>query len=194
MEHWVQTCPHCGYVYPDIKTAAPSAIKIVRSDAYQTQRRDQTVPELARRFLCHSMLEEALGNPLEAGWASLHAAWACDDAPNAAAASYCRRRALAFFQRAADEGMKISRQGYAEYPLITDLMRRIGEFEQALEYCNRARPVLRSARRLPKNQTPAVEEELRVMTRILVFEKNLILRHDVGAHTVGEALGKEGIL
>lgn len=191
MEHWVQTCPHCGYVYTDIRTAAPPVIGVVRSDAYQTQQRDQTVPELARRFLCHSILEEALGNLAEAGWASLHAAWACDDVPTTEAASRCRRRALAFFQRAADNGLRISEQEYAEYPLLTDLMRRVREFEKALEYCARGRQVLRSARRLPKNQTPALEEALRVMTRILVFEKNLILRNDVNVHMVSEALGKE---
>lgn len=187
MEYWVQMCPHCGYVDTEIKSAIQEAITVVRSETYQAQLRDPTVPELARRFLCHSVLEEALGNLADAGWASLHAAWACDDAPNSEAASRCRRRALASFEKATVVGQKITDQDYAEYPLVVDLLRRIGEFDQARNSCERAMTILSDAIKHQSKKKPVQHpKELRIIQRILMFEKKLLRSRDSEGHSLAE--------
>lgn len=189
MEYWIQKCPHCGYVNTEIKSATPEALVVVRSHTYQAQLRDQTVPELATRFLCYSMIEEALGNPVEAGWASLHAAWACDDVRNSVAASRYRRRALTFFEKATAVGQMIMSQEYDEYPLVVDLWRRIGEFDQARDSCKHAMAVLSDAIKHQHRGWPVEKpKELRIIQRILMFEKKLIRSRDSEVHSLGEVI------
>src|SRR5712692_6889563 len=111
---WIQACPFCGYCSSDISKCVPLTSEIVRSDAYQRQWERSDYPDLANEFLCWSMIQEkpwelvsalreiAGGEKarvetiqeraerlISAGWASLHAAWVCDDAGNEAAARNC---------------------------------------------------------------------------------------------------------
>lgn len=188
MEYWVQACPHCGYVAPDIAQATPDVLEVVRSEAYGRQRRDGEAPELAHRFLCWSFIQEATGDPIGAGWSSVHAAWACDDAGDGPAAARCRGRALGLFQIARQSGKAISEQQYAEYPLLADLWRRTGEFDRALQICEEGFAAMRESRRRRKK---AARDEAELIERVLRFEHALIEQRDAGVHTVGEALGEE---
>ena len=98
----IQCCNHCGYCAPDIGRAEGPASEIVPSAAYKTIGDDHSLPELARHWLCWSRIAEQSGEPSEAGWAALSAAWACDDAgrrraPTVAASGHppCSRRSFA---------------------------------------------------------------------------------------------------
>jgi hypothetical protein len=187
MEYWVQACPHCTYVAPDIARATPDALDIVGGIVYRSQWQDGELPALARRFLCWALIQETTGDAVGAGWSSVHAAWACDDAANTAAAARCRRRALELFLSAKDRGESFVRGPYAEYALLADLWRRTGEFDRALETCEQGLAAIkRGRRRRKKTDTGEVE----VIEGVLRFERVLAEKQDEAVHTVGEALGE----
>jgi hypothetical protein len=57
-----------------------SARALVESDEYRAQLLDKNFPELANTFLCYALLPEPDKIYEAAAWASIHAAWTCDDA------------------------------------------------------------------------------------------------------------------
>jgi hypothetical protein len=75
----VQVCPYCGYCAGDISRAILGASTIVTSHAYQDQLKSTEYPARANEFLCWGMILASSGDFATAGWAGLHAAWACDD-------------------------------------------------------------------------------------------------------------------
>lgn len=135
----VQYCPNCGYCATDISLDYPGAVGVIRSEAYQKLLRRRSLPEKARQFLAWALIEEAGGEPGGAGWSALHAAWVCDDAEKPAAASECRRLALARFtrQRALIGHIPGFEDASLEDLMLADLNRRIGHFKEA-QICARA--------------------------------------------------------
>jgi hypothetical protein len=176
IHHWVQVCPGCGYCAGDLGEAAPGAAEVVRGEAYQQQRQAADVPELARHFLCASLLHEQAGGLSGAAWSAIHAAWAADDAGDGVAARECRTRAAKLMQRAQDAGEAVAgEEGVAE-AILTDLWRRAGRFQEALSACTHGRA---------KKLSPTLE-------RVFAFQAELIQRGDTGRHTIGEAVGSGG--
>jgi hypothetical protein len=74
LPHWVQVCPHCGYVAFEISEGTDATPLIIRSDDYRAQLTDPAYPELANRFLCWALAQEQQGKFIGAGWSSVHAA------------------------------------------------------------------------------------------------------------------------
>jgi hypothetical protein len=79
---WIHSCLWCGYCATDISEGIEKASEIVRSYAYQQQLHNPRFPDLANEFLCFSLILESVGYYADAGWPSVHAAWACDDEGN----------------------------------------------------------------------------------------------------------------
>jgi len=177
MDMWVLRCPHCGYCAPSIDEETAGAAEFIKSQEYVKLSRDASYPELARDFLCCSLLEERAGKLVEAGWSALYAAWDCDDADSQDSAMECRRKAYELFRRAKEEGLKLMEDAGGEPALLADILRRCGRFEEAVELC---------------------EEGLRVETddlvcRILEYEMKLAQSGDTGCHNLAEVLPREGI-
>ncbi len=76
---WVKRCPSCGYCAPDPGKAPEGAADVVKLPRYRWQLDARKFPGIANTFLCWSIIQEDLGFPAQAAWASLHAAWVCDD-------------------------------------------------------------------------------------------------------------------
>lgn len=170
---WVQRCAECGCCAPDVSTVLGPAASVVREAPYQAQRRDTDFPELANSFLCWSILAKALDDLAGAGWALIHAAWACDDSGHEASAAVCRRKAAAALTAAAAEGQPIADEKRAETAILVDLLRRAGDPEAA-------RSVLSSIGGEPSTD---------VIGHVLAFQAVLLDRGDQGCHTVAEAMG-----
>jgi len=176
MPLWVQRCPKCGYCAPDISLADEIAKRVVESDAYQEQLNNPLYPELANSFLCAAMvLENYDGGLAVAGWNALHAAWVCDDEENEMAAS-CRLKAVDLFEKALSQGETF----YEDQPgtreaLLTDLLRRAGEFERAKVICEQG---------LASNP-----DEL--ISRVLNYQLKLLEAGDTEAHNVFEVAEQE---
>ena len=77
---WVQRCASCGYCAPNIAEGTPSMKGIVESAAYRALLVDPDLPELARSFLCSSMIFEEFEEEAFAARSAIEAAWVCDDA------------------------------------------------------------------------------------------------------------------
>lgn len=170
---WVRRCPGCGYCAPSLANGPADAARTVRSEPYARQWADATLPELARKFQCWSMVLEAAGEFAGAGWSSVHSAWACDDASRPPGARGSRLRAVDLFGWARSAGQTFAPQTGAEEALLADLLRRAGDVEQAAEFCRAG---------LAREPEP-------LLRSILELELRLIAEGDRGRHTVAEAQG-----
>jgi hypothetical protein len=135
LDYWVMCCPECGYCAPDLAEAVPEASALVRSEGYLGVRKDETLPEKARHFLCHAMILWHIGMFADAGWSALHAAWVCDDALQEDRARSCRRKALDYWKLGKRSGQPFSENLWGEFAIITDVYRRSGLFEDARLAC-----------------------------------------------------------
>ncbi len=170
---WMQRCPHCGYCASDISTIHESAIDLIATPAYQRLLLEESVPPKAREFLCHAMILAQVGQPADAGWTCLHAAWICDDGTNAEAATQARARAIDHWRDAKLAGQDFGDDHAMESALIVDLQRRMGRFEDALITCTQA------FGDDDEKIHPLIEHLLR-------FEKTLIQKRDTGTYRLND--------
>jgi len=170
--YWVRRCPSCGYCAPQVSEGPEEAKEIVASEEYRRQLDDRAYPELANRFLCWALIQERVGSYARAGWAALHAAWACDDQGASEAARRCRLRALELFRQSQAQGKPFIEGRGAEQVLLADLLRRSGCFEQVAAVCQEG---------LRANPTQLVRE-------VLAFQEVLARLKDDRAHRIEEAI------
>ncbi len=168
---WVKRCPSCGYCAPDLGEAPEGAADVVKLPRYREQLDARRFPGIANTFLCCAIIQEDLGAPALAAWASLHAAWVCDDESADVPARICRKRAADLLRRAWDEGDRLAPQEGTDEALLVDLLRRAGRFREARDV---AEEVL--ARHPPQ-----------IIADIMRFQVRLIAAADRDAHTVAEA-------
>ena len=171
LDAWIHCCSDCGYCAEDIGRSVPGAAEIVHSEGYREWLLDQTLPSKARQFLAFAFLLEKVHQASDAGWSALHGAWVCDDAADANAAARCRARAIELWQRGKVAGQLFCDDMASEFALVTDLYRRMGEFEHATVACAEGLDL--------EDLPPAVEAMLR---RQMV----LIRAGDTSAHNMEE--------
>jgi len=169
--YWVCECPHCGYCAEDVTHIHEDVEAIVRSTEYREQLENSEVPDAARRFLCYAFILARLHHWADSGWSCLHAAWACDDARADSGASYCRALAIERWKRGKELGQNFADDLASEFAIVTDLYRRMGEFEEATIACAEGVDL--------DDIPPALEKMLR---RQMV----LIQHRDTGCHSMAE--------
>lgn len=168
---WVKRCPSCGYCAPDPGKAPKGAADVAKLPRYRWQLDARKFPDIANTFLCWSIIQEDLGAPAQAAWASLHAAWVCDDEGEDVPARICRKRAADLLRRAWEKGERLAALEGADEAVLADLLRRAGRFREA-------RTVVAEA--LEKHPQPIIADIMRLQAR-------LIAASDRAAHTVAEA-------
>lgn len=162
---WIQHCPACGYCSTDIGQVSPGVDAIVRSREYRDQLNNSSIPLLARRFLCWSMILMRLNHSVQAGWADLHAAWVCDDHGDVISASFCRLQAYSLFSEAQRSDLRFAAGDQREELILADLLRRSGR-------CDEVGRIYRT------HPYPTPE---------LAYERYLALIRDQGVHHLQEA-------
>jgi hypothetical protein len=137
----------------------------------------RSFPELADSFLCSSMIMESQEVFGLAAWESLQAAWSCDDAENNDKAVECRLRAADLFPKAIENNETIMEDagGGTYEALLTDILRRAGEFDRAGEICQAG--------------IDAGAEDF--ILDILNYELALIGDEDTSCHSVGDVVEPE---
>ncbi|MBC7926579.1 MAG: hypothetical protein H7039_13065 [Bryobacteraceae bacterium] len=173
---WISECVACGYAAEDLSSASEAAVAVVRSDEFAQARVEALVTPEARKFLVYAFLLDRLNQPADAGWSSLHGAWATDDLGDAAGAIHCRQKAVAYWRRGKAEGVNFGADLVSEFALITDVYRRAGEFEQATVACSEG---------LDNDDVPPALEA------VLRRQLTLIQRRDVTAHSLAELLSQK---
>ncbi|MEM8531682.1 MAG: DUF2225 domain-containing protein [Chloroflexota bacterium] len=174
ISYWVQRCPSCGYCAPRIAEPSVKATEVMGEVLYQTQLHNHRFPVVANSFLCAAFIQEQQEQLADAGWSCVYAAWVCDDERNTSAAQQCRRKAIALLQQATDAGEQIYEDPEQAALLLTDLMRRAGEFAAAAVHCQQM---------LAQSLSPLVQH-------ILTAQQALITRRDMAGYTVEEAIGE----
>ena len=167
----IQRCPKCGYCSKDISKSKEGAKHIMNTNRYKAIFEDENYPELARNYLCASIIDEDIGDVKVATWMAMNAAWACDDAETRGQASDCRLRALELLQVMENKGVGIGSKA-ATYILMADLMRRAGISQHLDEIIEKA----------IKSQPNEVE------LKVINYESELISRGDTGVHRIVEAI------
>jgi hypothetical protein len=135
VETWIAQCPHCGYCAEDLTSAQTGTREFIDSPVYRERLADSRLPATARHFTCYALLVEKAHYWADAGWIWLHAAWACDDSGDKDAATLCRACALDRWKRGKELGQTFADDLASEYAIVTDLYRRIGQFENATVTC-----------------------------------------------------------
>lgn len=157
LPRWVATCRRCGASGPDLAAMPDGAGEVVRSDDYRALR----APGPAMPFLRWALICERTGDPMRAAEATLHAAWALDDAGQDAAD--LRRRAAALFGEP---------DGPEDALRLIDVLRRAGEFGAA-------------AARAAALDNTALDEN---SAAILTFQRDRIAAGDPARHMISSAL------
>jgi hypothetical protein len=170
--YWVQRCPVCGCCAADLEAVSESARALVESAHYRLQLHDEDFPELANSFLCSAMLLEDDEKYIEAAWASIHAAWACDDARVEASGTRCRNEAIRLIRLVREKGLALTDQPSSDPAILVDLFRRAGRFKEGIQEVDDA-------------LAHAEDETVRTLLR---YQRSLLLKADRGLYTVEAAL------
>jgi hypothetical protein len=168
----IRRCTMCGYCAPDLADASTQVFEIVKMDFYQTQLFHPEFSVLVNNFLCHSIIQRALGALDEAGWSSVRAAWVCDDEQVPHAARQCRAQAIRLFQLCQRTGVSFASDPGVEEAVLADLYRRIGQFEQVHPLCQQG---------IAKNPSDTIYQ-------MLNFQIALAKQQDPVCHVIAEAL------
>jgi len=145
---------------------------VVRSVRYREQLNDPEFPGLANSFLCQSLVDEADGRHVDAAFGALHAAWVCDDARAGPQATAARKRAAKLIQEAPQGRQAFGIRLRSSAALLTDVLRRSGEFESAAAECQRGLSA----------------EPDQFLRNLLAFQSELIKQRDAAAHSLVEAI------
>lgn len=168
----VKKCNSCGYCNSDIGQINEKIELIVNSKNYQDQLNNKQFPEKANEFLCKSIILESDNEVEEAAWASLHAAWNCDDSDKYVQSKFCRNRAIELFQIGnAASILKFEKNG--EYPvLLIDMLRKTEQFDKAKTICN----------------IRLQQEDDELIIKILHFQNQLIEVQDIKTYKIEDAI------
>lgn len=161
LPQWIGTCRRCGASGPDLARLPAGADAVVRSDEYRVLRAGGA----AMPFLRWALICERTGDRGGAAEATLHGAWALDDAAgeDAGGAAELRRRAAALFGAPAGPEAALR---------LIDVLRRAGEFAAAADRA----AVLDDA---------ALDEN---SAAVLAFQRERIAAGDPGRHMISSAL------
>jgi hypothetical protein len=175
MSMWVQRCTGCGYCAAKVGEARPEAATAVKRQSYKDQLKNPAYPELTNTFLCKAMVDRASNEYAAAFWATVFAAWACDDMDRSDQALICRQQAIELLDQVKEHGQQVSKQTGVTTTLRVDLLRRAGRFEEAMKVA----------------EAWDAEDEGDAIDCILDFQCDLIEIRDRGCHTVAEAYEAE---
>jgi len=168
---WIQRCECCNYCAPDISATCNVDPSYINNEEYKAIIEEVSFPLTAIAFRAHGYLMMSMGLFADSGWAQLCAAWVCDDNDAPENAVVCRKEALSLFRCAQEKNQEFSQSHAEENLILIDIMRRIGEFDTALELCNE------------ELQTDHPDTIL----LLLEYEKILIEEKDIACHNESDA-------
>jgi hypothetical protein len=131
----VKRCEKCGYCGSSIDKATPDINCIITSVEYLNQLGDTDFPSVANSLLCKALILEDELKFEEAAWATLHAAWCCDDNNRDEQSVHCRNRAIDLFILALHNGAIASENIGNHAAVMVDVYRRNSLFDTAMKLC-----------------------------------------------------------
>ncbi len=169
MYTWVQECPYCGYVAPDLSKDVVLPEGFLDSEAYRSCENKSFSSALAARFYRLYLIRKAENETESALTAIVRAAWACDDKDDHDNATACRELAAALVPQVIAENPEAE----DTYRMIkADLLRRSGHFQELKD----------------EYQNFRFSDDF--LQQLLAFELQKAEEQDTACYTVGDATGK----
>ena len=181
LEFEVQRCDACGYCAESIGQAPVGARETVDSTVYREVLERSRLPRLARDLFCSALVTEGAGEPEQAGWRFLQAAWACDDRNAVAQAATCRARSAEMFARALETG-EVGAPEPVVLTLSADVWRRAGRFDEAIAAADEAERILAEEEG---------DENVPGAAAVAAFIRGLAEEGDDGLHNAAEVFADE---
>ena len=128
----IDYCPACGYASDDI-SKPPEQLQVLHSSVYRSILRHRWLPPVAKAYLCYAQLLQAEGKFVMAVQATIKAAWVCDDRGFRPGSYNYRMQAVKQINGLHAEGQLLTESMATDMLLVTDLLRRSGEFCKAEE-------------------------------------------------------------
>lgn len=170
MDQWVQECPNCKLMCPDLANPPTGVADVVAHPDYVAMAADTKAHPLVRKFRAWAYVAEKAGMWADAGFAHLHAAWVADDAKDTSLAAMQRHMAAMHLSAGRDRGTVYGRQKGAAEALLADVHRRMGRWDDAIHEAERGKSV---------TDQPFVDA-------LCDYEIALAAKHDAGVHTTNE--------
>ncbi len=170
MSQWVQECPTCKLMCPDLANPPAGAGEALKHPDYVTMAADKKALPLVRKFRAWAYVAEKAGQYDDAGFAHLHAAWVADDAKDKSLADMQRHMAVMHLAQARDRGRVYPRQKGAAEALLADVHRRMGRWDEAIHEAERGKSV---------TDQPFIDA-------LCDYEIALATKHDAAVHTTNE--------
>lgn len=170
MEQWVQECPNCKLMCPDLDSPPTGAGTVLAHPDYVAMAADRKAHPLVRKFRAWAYVAEKSGLSADAGFAHLHAAWVADDANDTGLAAMQRHMAAMHLSAGRDRGTVYGRQKGAAEALLADVHRRMGRWDEAVHEAERGKSV---------TDQPFIDA-------LCDYEIALAKKHDAAVHTTNE--------
>jgi len=161
MPMWVQECPKCGYVAGSIENETSVTKDYLASEEYLNCNGIHFASSLAQRFYKQYTIALLNEDFSEAFYASLHAAWACDDAKDTLVAKTCRNNCIDLIPK-----MNLDDNKDTFTVMKADLLRRAERFDEVVAEFSKIK----------------IKEEL--LQNIIDFEVARAKDHDSKVYTV----------
>ena len=161
LRDWMQICPSCGAVAPDLTVLPSMARAVVDSDEYKalsTSVLEETLPFRRWALIC-----ERTGDRPQQAEALLQAAWAADDAAAMTEPARLRTEVAALWDGTDDIELGLRR---------LDVLRRAGQFEAAEAWA--------------QVMTGRGADEL--AASLIAFQRSRIAGRDIGRHLISSVL------
>jgi hypothetical protein len=164
MASWLQECPFCGYVAPDIEKDDAAARAFVGTPAFQQLCADPSPDPVSRRFLLRAALDAHSGDMEEAFTHALAAAWVADDGSRYSDATALRLRTAAYVAgKAASLDTRL---------VLLDVLRRAEDWSAAETLADAL----------------AADRPGHPYDAIVAFHRGRIAERDFGRYTIADAL------
>lgn len=126
---WLQECPVCGVVAPNLQKESPVTVQWLKEKHYRKCDGLRFASNVAKRFYRHYKIMTFAGDN-KAVFNAIHcAAWACDDVGDRKNARHCRLLALDKLEKLMEE----SDHTEELWVVKADLLRRTEQFEKVIE-------------------------------------------------------------
>lgn len=171
LKHQVICCYSCAYCSDNIEHIEPELIPVLLSKEYLDIFSAVGYSAQASYFRCKALLDTKRQRYHDAFWATLHAAWTCDDQGDTREARFCRLDALRLFKVAKHAGQTLLPDKENESLLYIDILRRAERFDDAKKEIKVLRKTCKDAD----------------TRKVLEFQEQLVYIKDKQAHTVQDA-------
>lgn len=133
MKNWILECPHCGYVAKNLKEELKINEDYLKSNKYKTCNGINFKSDLSKNFYKRYLIESENSEDINAYFALLYCAWACDDSEDLENSKFTRQLAIELADKIIKDNKNSNDDVENLIVMKADLLRRTGEFNQLIK-------------------------------------------------------------